>query len=236
MKMAAQEPLKRSPLYHAARKRGATLGVVHGWEVAARFGSHESEREVLTTNAGLADVSWLTKLEVKGRTQFLRALRLPAGNAWHLGRGHSLITCDPPDKNALVAAIAGFVAQTTGEPESPVKPEAQSQTPCLHTTDVTSVYAALLLAGPASREVLQRLAAPDVSDGALPNESCLSARVAGLHARVLRRDMAGVLAYRLLVGAEYAEYAWDAILQTGRHLGIMPVGSAAVADQQAGDR
>ena len=109
-------------------------------------------------------------------------------------------------------------------------------TRCLHVVDVTSVYAGLLLAGPHSREVLQRLTAPDVSDSALPNKNCISAKVAGLHTRLLREDLHGVLAYTLLVGTEFAEYAWDTILHAGRQFGIMPVGSQAVHMVRRGNR
>ena len=108
--------------------------------------------------------------------------------------------------------------------------------PCLHLADVTSVYTGLLLAGPTSRDVLQRLTAPDISDTALANGSCISARVAGIHTRVLRRDFDGLLAFRLLVGTEYAEYAWDVFMHAGRQFGIMPVGSEAVHRARRGDR
>ena len=65
--------------------------------------------------------------------------------------------------------------------------------------------------------------------------SCISARVAGIHTRVLRRDCDELLAFRLLVGTEYAEYAWDVIMHAGRQFGIMPVGSEAVHRARRGD-
>lgn len=100
--------------------------------------------------------------------------------------------------------------------------------------DVTSAYAGILLAGPSSRDVLQRLTAPDVSDGALSNGSCFSAKVAGLHARVIRDDLDDTLAYWLFVGTEYAAYAWEAIMHAGRPFGIVPVGCEALMHARKG--
>ena len=107
--------------------------------------------------------------------------------------------------------------------------------PCAHIIDVTSAYAGLLLAGPHSRDVLRRLAAPDVSQAALPNGSCLSAKVAGVHARALRDDLDETLAYWLFVGTEYAAYAWEAVMRAGQPFGIMPVGSEAARKMRSGD-
>ena len=318
-------PNRQSRLNHVLGELGATFGVYHDWKVATSFSTPETEAEVLKTGVGLADVSWLGKLEVKGREEELEALRLENGAVWNLARGHSLVTCDPEHKDAALQVVAQYISLSEGANSksaseqsddtarsTSVRPEpVAGQTvhgstssprtedavdasnveadsgdvgsvgagsgdagsvgagsvgagsgdagsvdagsvgagsgnagsgkiietaPCLHVVDVTSAYAGLLLAGPHSREVLRRLAAPDVSDSALANRQCISAKVAGLHTRLLREDLHGVLAYTLLVGTEYAEYAWDTILHAGRQFGIMPVGSQAVHLARKGDR
>jgi glycine cleavage system aminomethyltransferase T len=122
--------------------------------------------------------------------------------------------------------------ELTGSPRTDASLDSNGQNiptgdSCLHLADVTSTYAGLLFAGPLSRDVLQRLTAPDVSDTALPNGSCLSARVAGLHTRVVRDDLDETLAYWLLLGTEYAAYAWEAIMHAGGQFGIVPAGQEA---------
>ena len=104
---------------------------------------------------------------------------------------------------------------------------AASLYPCLHVTDMTSVYAAFLLAGRDSRDVLNRLTALDVSDQAMPNLSCAQTGLAEVHAVVLRQDVGELPAYRLLVGREYCEYFWDAVMHAGREFGIVPFGLRA---------
>ena len=273
--MTMKAPLRQSPLHNVSRNLGATIAAFQGWQVPTTFSNAQAELDALKSGVGLADISWLGKLELKGPEEELQALNVPEGEVWHLARGHLLITCDPGQEDAISEAIAQHIAQieasnagnaldshdeSAGD-NSNVRPEPvegpsvhgstssprtdyqahhdNRETPasrqCLHVTDVTSVYTGLLLAGPTSRDVLQRLTAPDISDAALANGSCISARVAGIHTRVLRRDCDELLAFRLLVGTEYAEYAWDVIMHAGRQFGIMPVGSEAVHRARRGD-
>ena len=288
-------PHRQSRLNHALGELGATFGVYHDWKVATSFSTPEAEAEVLKTGVGLADLSWLGKLDVKGQEEELVTLSVNEGEIWHLARGHLLVTCEPDRKEELSQSLAEQIARhetpnsahddgnvrsetvagqtvhgSTSSPRTEDAVDADSgdassvcagsvgagsvgagsvgagsgdagsvgagsgdagsvgvgsgvagsgkiieTAPCLHVVDVTSAFAGLLLAGPHSREVLRRLAAPDVSDSALANRQCISAKVAGIHTRLLREDLHGVLAYTLLVGTEYAEYAWDTILHAG---------------------
>lgn len=238
------------------------------------FASPDAEAAALKSGVGIADASWLGKLELKGRTECVSALNVAEARIWTLARGHALITCNPEDKDMVTETIEQHISKlesailecssnssgaataknnvrpepvegpsvhgSTGSPRTDLG-SASSQAPpdsersktkprahCLHVADVTSIYAGILLAGPKSRNVLQRLTAPDVSESAFANGACLSAKVAGLHARIVRDDLDETLAYWLFVGTEYAAYAWEAITQTGDQFGIAPVGHEAV--------
>ena len=154
-------------------------------------------------SVGLADVSWVVKLDVKGT----RATSQPGGSAawWRLGASHYLVTCDPAERESVLAGI-----------------DAASS------TDVTSVWAALLLAGPMSRQVLRKLTSLNVSDAALPDGGCGQASLAHVHAIVLRRDLRDVSAFLLLVSREYAESVQEALLHAGREFQIAPFGLEAL--------
>jgi glycine cleavage system aminomethyltransferase T len=106
-----------------------------------------------------------------------------------------------------------------GEP--PLEAPAQS-------TDVTSVYADLLLAGPRARQVLGKLSSLNVSEEALPDLSCAQASVAHVHTVVLREDIGGLPSFQLLMGRDYAESAWEAILHAGHEFGLHPFGLEAL--------
>jgi glycine cleavage system aminomethyltransferase T len=155
----------------------------------------------------VADVSWIGKLDLKGEG-LNTAPDLPAGaRSWHLGVTHYLVTCEsgrmPPE------------LRLPGQPG-------------VYATDVTSVFAALLLAGPRSRQVLRKLTSLNVSDAALPEGGCGQASLAHVHAAMLRRDLAGVPGFLLLVSREYGESVWEAVLHAGHEFGLQPFGLEAL--------
>jgi glycine cleavage system aminomethyltransferase T len=92
-------------------------------------------------------------------------------------------------------------------------------------TDVTCVYANLLLAGPHSRDVLAKLTSLNCER--LPNQSCGQASVAHTHAVVLREDLGSLPAFHLLVSREYSESVWESILHAGYEFHLHPFGLRA---------
>jgi glycine cleavage system aminomethyltransferase T len=106
-----------------------------------------------------------------------------------------------------------------GQASSPVLAEA---------IDVTSVYAALRLAGPNSREVLRKLSSLNVSDTVLPNFGCAQASLAHIPGIFLREDIGAIPAFHLLITRDYAVSAWKAILHAGREFGLCSSGIEAL--------
>jgi sarcosine oxidase, subunit alpha len=79
-------------------------------------------------------------------------------------------------------------------------------------TDVTSIYSAILLAGPKSREVLQKLTTLNVSDGAMPEGAGRQTRLAHVNATILRGE-----GWIILNTRDVAEYVWQTLLHVGAH-------------------
>lgn len=221
-----QAPLKQSPLHLVIHGMGAEFGPHHGWNIALSFGSTDAEAKAIANGVSISDASWLGKLEIKGRNETLEKLTVEGGKSWKLAQGHHFIACDPERSSAIVQSVV----QQGKEQET----EDTAKARCVHAIDVTSAFAGIVIAGPRSRDVLERLTAPDVSDDALPDGSCLSAKVAGLHARVIRDDLDEALAYWLFIGTEYAAYAWEAIMHAGRPFGMVPVGCNALMRARKG--
>jgi glycine cleavage system aminomethyltransferase T len=120
----------------------------------------------------------------------------PSQPFWKLGKDHYLIVGEPP-----VAAPAAA-------------------------TEVTSVFAELLLTGPDSFGVLAKLTSLNVSK--LANLACAQASVAHVHTIVLREDIGAFPAFHLLMSREYAEAAWEAILHAGHEFHLQPFGLEAL--------
>ena len=212
------QPIKRTALYRTGLALGATMTDHAGWQVAARFRSPDEETQQAQDGVGLADASWLGKFEIRGRGLDPAGWEIASATIWPLTDGDMLVTCEPPDTPVVRQALQDQAASASEATESPP----------LYVTDVTSVYAALLLVGPHSHAVLQRLTALDLSDAALPDLACARTGLAHAHATILRQDLGPVPAYWLLVGWEYGAYVWDAVLHAGESFGIAPVGLEAL--------
>ena len=85
-------------------------------------------------------------------------------------------------------------------------------------TDITSVYSAILLAGPDSRDVLQKLTTLDVRDSALPEGAARQTRLAHVNATILRNK-----GFLILNTRDVAEHVWETLL----HAGARPFGMLA---------
>jgi glycine cleavage system aminomethyltransferase T len=85
-------------------------------------------------------------------------------------------------------------------------------------TDVTSLYSAILLAGPNARLVLQKLTTLNVNDSAMPEFSARQTRLAHVNATILRGD-----GFLILNTRDVAQYVWEALL----HAGARPFGMIA---------
>ena len=79
--------IRHTPLFHAHERAGASFADHHGWQVPAYFTFAQKEAEQLSNSAALGDVSWMTKLDLKGF-----GLKTPPaiqdGRAWHFGQEH----------------------------------------------------------------------------------------------------------------------------------------------------
>ena len=208
--------LKRTALSVLHERMGASRIETSGWEATDHFGAPADEAERTRTRVGLADCGWLPKFQLKGN----RLDRPPEtggdGHAWKLGTGHYLVTCGLDEKGAVEARL-----------DSLSQAQTESDTPPFYKTDVTSVYASLLLAGPRSTEVLRKLTDLDISGSALPDLSSAQTEMEHVHTIVMREDMGVLPAYLLLTGREFGEWFWEAVMQAGKEFDITPFGLAA---------
>ena len=99
----------------------------------------------------------------------------------------------------------------------------------VHIVSVTEEWAAIALAGPHSRTVLERLTDDiDVSNEALPFMGVREGTVAGIAGRLFRISFSGELAYEINVPADYGLRLWEAMLKSGKDLDITPYGTEAL--------
>ena len=124
--------------------------------------------------------------------------REPAHDGWWLGANHYWMIVEPP-----------------------LDPPSDS-------IDISSVYASLCVAGPRSRDLLNKVTSFNLSDVALPNLRAAQGLVAHTHAVVLREDIGSIPAFHLLVSREYGESVWETIVDAGQEFHLCPFGWTAL--------
>ncbi|MDQ0588209.1 sarcosine oxidase subunit alpha family protein [Variovorax paradoxus] len=93
-------------------------------------------------------------------------------------------------------------------------------------TTVTDHWATTALAGPKSRQVLQKLCQDiDFDDAAFPFMSYREGTVAGVRARIMRISFSGERSYEVNVPAADGLRVWEAIQAAGAPYGITPYGT-----------
>jgi glycine cleavage system aminomethyltransferase T len=201
---AAPDAVARSPMERQARAAGAQLEVRDGWSVAISYGSPEQERHACASTAGWVDVSHLGKLELQGPGITERA-DLELGRAT---RRDGAWWCPLTPDRALVIG------------ERPERLPEQTSV-----VDVGTVFAAMTLVGPLSREVFARFCAADLRPKVTP--------VTGLRPVSIARQPGLIVCeaddrYLFLFGWAVGQYMWTVVEDAAVHLGGRPVGLATL--------
>ncbi len=207
---AATDAIARSPMETQARAAGARLQERDGWSVAVGYGTPEQESVACTTTVGWCDVSHLGKLELQGPGVAQR-LELELGTAT---RRDGAWWCPLTPDRVLVICEPGRLAA------------AREQVPDgVDALEVTTVFAAMTLVGPQSREVFARFCAADLRPKVTP--------IAGLRPVSIARQPGVIVCegedrFLFLFGWAIGQYMWTVVEDAARHLGGQPVGVEAL--------
>jgi len=99
----------------------------------------------------------------------------------------------------------------------------------VHLISVTEEWAAMALAGPHSRRVLEKLTDDiDVSNEACPFMAFRDGTIAGAPGRLFRISFSGELAYEINVPADFGLDVWERVLEAGEEFGIVAYGTEAM--------
>jgi glycine cleavage system aminomethyltransferase T len=225
-------PIARSPMEHSARAAGAVFGVRDGWNVAVSYGGgSEHEAEACRRTVGWADVSPLGKLELHGPPAQLEAIAaqcgatltlgeaVRVGDAWwcRLTAGRALAICEP----AALPALRGQLLKAAAAAER------------ASLVDVTTNFAAMVIAGPLAREVFARFSALDLRPSRTPVGALRPGSIGrqpGLLICVARER------YLFTFGWATGEYVWSIVADAALHLGGRPIGADALAVLTEADR
>jgi sarcosine oxidase subunit alpha len=237
-------PERRTPMHAWHAQHGAEFMPAGHWLRPKFYGSGPQDdavaREVraVRDGVGLIDVSTLGKIEVYGpdagelldRAYTLRlsnikqdrtryALMVDEGGvivddgiAARLGEQHFYITTTTTAADAVFRELQRLAIEWRLQ---------------VDLINRTGQNAAMNIAGPLTREVLEPLTDIDLSAEAFPFLGALVGQVAGVPALLMRVGFVGELGYEIHVRAAQAAHVWQALMEAGALQGIVPFGVEA---------
>ena len=233
------EPVQLSAMHDWHVARGARMMTAGTWLRPERYGPPSEEVAAVRNAVGLIDVSPLGKLRLTGPgvPDLLERLYVNSWRDLRRGRVRYGMMCNDEGvvlDDGVCARLADddwYVSTTsTGAAGALEWVEWWRQSGWgdgVHVTDLTEARAAVNLAGPASREVLQKLTSRDLSKARFPYMRARSTRIAGLSCLVLRIGFTGELSYEIHGPAGGGQYLWEALMEAGEEHGIRPFGVEA---------
>ncbi|HWD64487.1 MAG TPA: hypothetical protein VG405_04885 [Solirubrobacteraceae bacterium] len=225
-------PVARSPMEPMALAAGGRTADRDGWSVVTSFASPEAERDHCQNSVGFADSSHLTKLELQAAAEELQGLiRELTGTAPQPGeaiRRHGAWWCPVTPARLLVITPPSAARRTRDELEAAT---GRLQAPAA-LTDLTSVFAALTLVGPAARETIARFCALDLRPHVTPVGGLRPGSIARQPGILVREDAER---YLLLFGWAVGQYMWTVVHDAAGELGGGPVGADSLAELSASD-
>jgi sarcosine oxidase subunit alpha len=233
------EPVQVTAVHDWHLNRGAKMMVAGLWLRPEHYGDPEAEVKAVRERVGLIDISTLGKLRFTGPgvPDLLDRLYVNKWQKLPLGRVRYGLMCN--DEGVVmddgVTAHTGdleWYTTTTSSGATAVYEWIQWWLQSgwgdgVHLANVTEVYAAFNLAGPRSREVLQKLADQEVGNEAFPYMSVRDASLGGVPCRLMRIGFTGELSYEIHCPAGYGLHLWESLIAAGAEYDIAPFGVEA---------
>jgi sarcosine oxidase subunit alpha len=232
------QPRKETTIHDLHTDAGATFMWAADWRRPHHYTTPEEEVEAVRTRVGVIDVSTLGKFRVGGPGAAGLLERFYPNRFEDLAVGKIRYGAMLNDEGVIlddgtVARLGEhdfFVTVTTGNTAALERWITWWQSDWgfdAQVMNVTGAFAAVNLAGPRARDVMQRLTDADVSGEAVPYLSATRMPVAGVPAIVLRIGFVGELGYEIHVPSMCGEHVWSAVMEAGEPEGIAPFGLEA---------
>jgi sarcosine oxidase subunit alpha len=230
------EPARRTSIHDRHRDLGARIFWTGTWRRPHSYTADpHAEAQRVHESLGLIDVSTLGKILVKGPDAgaFLDRLYPNRFSDLKVGRiRYGVLTTDGGRifDDGTVARLAEdtYYVTTTSTGADTVFEWFEWWNAVWHMdvelANVTGAVAAVNVAGPNARLLMEKLCEIDVSNDAFAYLDAKHAHVAGAPALVLRIGFVGELGYEIHVPSPYGTYVWDSLLKAGAAWDAAPFG------------
>jgi len=252
----AARPLRTAPCYQRLKDMGAVFGQKFGWERANWFATDGMKQEDdwsfrrskwfdaiakecanVTANVGLLDMTAFAKCRVSGAgaeafLEYFVANRLPK----HIGglglchalntRGgvHSEFTIRRESKDSFYLVSAGALQRLDHDYLHKHMPKDGT----VEFTQLTDSYGVLVIAGPKSRTLMQRVSQTDFSNESFRWLTTQDIVIGDAPVIAMRVNYVGELGWELHHPIQYQNHIFDALFAAGQDLGLKPFGIRAM--------
>jgi len=245
------KPTRKSPIHSWHEKNNAVFVDAGAWlrpryykqDNETLFEASKREATNVRKNVGVCDVTTLGKIDIKGpdavellnRAYTNAWLKLPVGKARYgvMLREDGIVMDD--GTTTRISENHYHMTTTTAQAAnvlSHLEYYLQVVWPELKVNVVSSTeqWAGAAIAGPKSRNVLQKLFPDiDVSNEGLPFMGYLEGNLFGVYARIFRISFSGELAYEVNVESDNGNFMWEKIIKIGKEFEIQPYGTEALS-------
>ena len=251
----AGRPRHVSPTYDILKAKGAQFGARGGWERAVWFAREKDTSDAkadyqrgswfdavgeecrnVRDNVGLLDMCGFTRYELEGEGSAQWLDSLIAGKLPKVGR-LSLSYCCAEDggiwSELTITRIADehFMLISGAAARWHDYEWLQQRMPSdnkMKLSDITETYGTLVLAGPRSREVLQKLTNTDLANEHFRWLTYQPLQLAGIKVRALRVNYVGELGWELHVPFDKHLDLYNALTEAGADVGMKDFGMYAM--------
>ena len=252
----AGRPLRQAPCYDRLKDLGAVFGQKFGWERANWFAPEGVEQiddwsfrrsswfkhiaeecKNVHENVGLLDMTAFAKCRISGPgaevfLDNLVANRIPKKvgrtNLCHAlntkGGVHSEFTIMRESADSFYCVSAGAWQRLDHDWINKHMPQDRS----VQFENMTNQVGVLVVAGPKSRELLQRVSNDDFNNEAFPWLSGRTIKIGCAETLAVRVNFVGELGWEIHSPIEMQNYIFDCLMESGSDLGLKPFGIRAM--------
>ncbi len=231
----SSQTLKRTALNAWHRAHGARMVPFVGWDMPVEYSGITNEHVAVRTRAGLFDVSHMGEIEVAGKDALAAVQHFSSNDASRLSVGQAHYSALLTPKGTFVDDMLVYrfgnshflmvVNASNVDQDYTYIVEHLKGLGDVAAVDSSSRYALIAVQGPASRQVVQQVTGVELDT--LKYYWFAHGEVAGARATISRTGYTGEDGYEVFVAPAQAVRVWEALLQAGRDMDIVPAGLGA---------
>ncbi len=233
---------KRTPLHDSQKKDGGVMRRIGVWKRARYFSQDLSCREEIEnvrTNVGMLDASSLGKFRIWGPDALKALQRVYVSDMSKIPEGRIKYSAMCTDDGCIiddgVVVKRGdsdyYLTTSTGRAGSTVewfRYHSRFDGWNYNMVNLTDAFGVINLAGPNSRNVLEKVTPADLSNKAFPYAGYREFMIQeAIPVRSMRLGFVGELSYELHVPSSYMQALWDVLVEAGEEFGIRNFGLEA---------